>query len=408
MKTLSSVLIKPAGPDCNLACEYCFYLQKSDLFHENKVHRMAKTVLRQTVKQVMQQGGQHVSFGWQGGEPTLMGREFFEQAVQYQMSFGRSGQVVGNGLQTNGVLIDEAWAKLLAETQFLVGLSLDGPQHIHDRYRHFPGGKGSWDRVVRARDVLLGTGAEVNALVVVNDYSAQFPAEIYNYHKTNGLVHMQFIPCVEPDPVDPSRAAFYSVSAQAYGRFLCELFDLWSRDFRLGRPTTSIRWFDSVFYSYVGYDPPECTLLQECGIYVVIEHNGDVFCCDFFVDPEWRSGNVMQDRLVDLLNSPLQERFGAVKKALPAECPNCPWLVHCRGGCPKDRQGDPGDNGSNHFCASYKMFFEHADNRLRQLAFSWQAEQKPAKKTERSAEPVGRNAPCPCGSGKKYKMCCGR
>jgi uncharacterized protein len=243
---------------------------------------------------------------------------------------------------------------------------------------------------------------------VVNDYAARYAAEIYNYHKTNGLVHMQFIPCVERDPMDPARAAPYSVNAEAYGRFLCELFDLWSRDFRLGRPTTSIRWFDSVFYSYVGYDPPECTLLQECGIYVVIEHNGDVFCCDFFVDPEWRLGNVKTDRLVDLLNSPLQNRFGAAKKSLPAECPDCPWLRHCHGGCPKDRMGDPRDRGSNHFCRSYMMFFDHADERLRRLAENWQAEQNREGKTEMSVAAAGRNAPCPCGSGKKFKKCCGK
>lgn len=403
-KPLNSVLIKPAGPDCNMACTYCFYLEKAGLFPTVKVHRMEDRVLRETVRQVMRNGAQQVSFGWQGGEPTLMGRQFFQRAVQYQIRYGRPGQVVGNGLQTNGILIDENWARFLADARFLVGLSLDGPQHVHDRYRSLVGGQPSWERVVRARDVMLNAGVEVNALIVVNDYSVRFPREIYEFHKSNGLVHMQFIPCVETDPSDPSRAAPFSVSPEAYGRFLCELFDLWWADFRNGKPTTFIRWFDSLFYTYVGLPAPECTLLEECGVYVVVEHNGDVFSCDFFVEPRWHLGNVLEHSLADLLNSERQRQFGEIKRQLPRECAACRWLNHCWGGCPKDRQRDPRDRGSNHFCLSYKMFFEHADKRFRDLARRWQAEQEAAQSRRHK---VGRNDPCPCGSGLKYKHCCG-
>ncbi len=404
LKPLNSVLIKPAGPDCNMACTYCFYLEKAELFPAPKLHRMEDRVLRETVRQVMRAGGQQVSFGWQGGEPTLMGRHFFERAVQYQIRYGRPGQVVGNGLQTNGILIDENWARFLAEAKFLVGLSLDGPQHIHDRYRRMRGGQSSWRRVVRARDLMLNAGVEVNALIVVNDYSVRFAREIYEFHKENGLVHMQFIPCVETDPTDPTRAAPFSVDAEAYGRFLCELFDLWMADFRHGEPTTFIRWFDSLFFTYVGLPAPECTLLEECGVYVVVEHNGDVFSCDFFVEPRWYLGNVLEGRLIDFLNSERQREFGRVKKQLPQECRTCPWLRHCWGGCPKDRLRDPRDQGSNHFCLSYKMFFEHADKRFQELARRWKAQQEAARARPRK---VGRNDPCPCGSGLKYKHCCG-
>lgn len=413
-KTLNSVLIKPAGPDCNLNCAYCFYLEKSALFPQTKVHRMTEDVLRETVKQVMHNSDRNVSFGWQGGEPTLMGRAFFEHAVQYQYRYGTSGQVVGNGLQTNGLLIDEDWAKFLHDAKFLIGLSLDGPQYVHDHYRRPRGNASSWARVVKARDVMLNQGVEVNALVVVNDHSVRFAKEIYDFHKNNGLVYMQFIPCVEPDPIDMTRAAPFTVSAEAYGDFLCELFDLWSSDFRYGQPTTFVRWFDSVFFTYVGLDAPECTLLPECGVYVVIEHNGDVFSCDFFVDPEWRLGNVMIDRLDHMLNSPRQHEFGAMKKTTPPECPQCPWLRHCWGGCPKDRRSDPRDGGSNHFCLSYKRFFEHADGRLQKLADQWLIEQGMKKleppetgSTETTLNKVGRNDPCGCGSGKKFKNCCG-
>jgi len=412
-KVLSSVLIKPTGPKCNLDCTYCFYLKKDELFGHQKTYRMSDEIQRTMIKQVMWQSGRNVSFGWQGGEPTLMGRQFYERAVEYQVRYGRSGQVVGNGLQTNGVLINEDWALFLRDAHFLVGLSLDGPQHIHDKYRRFPNGKSSWEYVARARDVLLAKGVDVNALVVVNDYSVNYAREIYEYHKSNGLSHMQFIPVVERDPSDPAKAAAFTVDAEAYGDFLCDIFDLWSGDFKNGRPTTSVRWFDSVFYTYVGLEAPECTLLRECGIYVVVEHNGDVYSCDFFVEPKWHLGNVMTDKIDDMLNSPLQNEFGKVKSKLPSECHTCRWLTHCWGGCPKDRQGDPADHGSNHFCRSYIKFFEHADAKLKSLAAEWKQEQQQGQvradgSTKKAFEGVGRNDLCPCGSGKKFKNCHGK
>jgi uncharacterized protein len=365
--TLNSVLVKPAGPRCNLACTYCFFLDKSKLFGGDNIYRMNEQILRNLVRQMMRQGERNVSFGWQGGEPTLMGIPFFERAVEYQIRFGRSGQSVGNGLQTNGILIDDDWALFLHDARFLVGLSLDGPQHIHDYYRRFPNGKRSWQRVVLARDVLLQHDVKVNALVVVNDYSANFAEEIYNFHKNNGLHFMQFIPCVEPDLQNPSKTSSFSVSAEAYGRFLCELFDLWCDDFIDGKPTTSIRWFDSLFHTYVDLAAPECTLLPECGVYLVVEHNGDVFSCDFFVEPRWHLGNLLTHSLSELLNSPKQIEFGRLKTNLPAECAHCEWLTHCWGGCPKDRLGD--------FCQSFKIFFAHSDDKLRKLAEAWKKQQ---------------------------------
>jgi uncharacterized protein len=229
--------------------------------------------------------------------------------------------------------------------------------------------------------------------------------EIYNFHKRHGLDHMQFIPCVEPDG---EGAASYSVDAEAYGRFLCELFDLWINDFRQNQPTTSIRWFDSVFYTYVDLGAPECTLLPECGIYVVIEHNGDVYACDFYVDPQWHLGNILRHDLAAMLNSPLQKKFGSIKSNRPSACAACPWLKRCWGGCPKDRNADPRDRGVSHFCRSYIIFFEHADQRLRLLAEEWKRQ---GETYTRSPDPqhqtIDRNEPCPCGSGDKYIDCCG-
>ena len=423
-KPLQSILVKPTGADCNLDCAYCFYLEKAELYPEQKVHRMSVEVLEEMIKQVMRDGGQQVSIGWQGGEPTMMGLDFFRKAVEFEQQYGRPGQSVGNGLQTNGLLIDDEWCDFFNEYSFLIGLSLDGPAHIHDKYRYTKGGNPSWHKVSDAAKRMLDKGVAVNALVVINDYSCHYPEEIYQYHKDMGFEFMQFIPCVERDPLDPSKAASYSVTAEQYGHFLCRIFDLWKQDFRNGRPTTSVRWIDSVFHTYVNMSPPECTLLQECGCYVVVEHNGDIYSCDFFVEPEWKLGNLLEGRMIEMLNSDRQTEFGRLKAQLPPECPECRWLKHCWGGCTKDRLRDPADEGSNHFCQSYMMFFEHANDDLERLAQEWMDEQRREQeraheliaeyRQSQSPEPeqpqpkVGRNDPCPCGSGKKYKKCCGR
>ena len=226
-KPLTNILIKPAGPDCNLACKYCFYLRKEELFTETRIHRMNDEVLEEMVRQMMTLGGQSVSFGWQGGEPTLMGLDFFIRAVEFQQRYGSAGQNVGNAIQTNGILIDNDWSRFLSRYHVLVGLSLDGPQHVHDHYRRTRNGKPSWERVTDSARRMMHSGVDVNALVVVSDYSARYAREIYNYLVEFGFTFLQFIPCVEPDPDHPDRCAPFSVSGEAYGAFLCEIFDAW-------------------------------------------------------------------------------------------------------------------------------------------------------------------------------------
>ena len=208
-KALHSILIKPAGPDCNMACTYCFYSHKSELFPGEKVRRMSDDVLEETIRQTMLQSGDHVSFGWQGGEPTLMGLPFFQKAVnwQKQYGFGPGAKSVGNGLQTNGLLIDERWIRFLRKNDFLIGLSLDGPKHVHDHYRSRLGGEGTWSKVVENARRLLEAGVAVNAVMVVSEYSARFTDEIYAFQKELGLTYMQFIPCLETDAKNPSAAA---------------------------------------------------------------------------------------------------------------------------------------------------------------------------------------------------------
>jgi len=407
-KPLLSILVKPAGPDCNMGCTYCFYLEKAELFSKSKVHRMSEKTLEEMTRQIMAQSQHQVSIGWQGGEPTLMGLSFFEKAVNFQQKYGR-GHTVGNGFQTNGLLIDKEWAKFLNKYKFLIGLSLDGPEHIHDHYRKLRSGNGSWAKVKNKAKLMMDEGVEVNAIVVVNDYSVRFPEEIYAFHKSIGLTFQQYIPCLEQDAKNSSKPASFSVPPEQYGEFLCTLFDLWLEDFENGGPTTSIRWFDSLFHSYVGLLPPECTLLKECGVYVVIEHNGDVYACDFFVDPEWKLGNIQDRKIIDMLNCAQQNTFGKNKSSLPAECRKCRWLSLCRGGCPKDRLFSAQAEGLNFFCPSFKMFFNHADKHFRRMAEEWKLQQggMTASPPQENTGPVGRNAPCPCGSGLKYKKCCG-
>jgi len=406
-KCLNSILVKPAGPDCNLSCAYCFYSGKSSLFPDDKKHRMSEDILTKMIRQVMTQAGEEVGIAWQGGEPTLMGLPFFQKAVDLISRFGRN-QAVGSALQTNGLLIDKDWARFLRQYNFLVGLSLDGPEHIHDHYRLTREGGKTWSLITDRAKMMLDEGVPVNALGVVTDYSAGFPEEIYEFYKGLGLNYMQFIPCVEADPMNPGRLLPFSVSGDKYGSFLCAMFDLWISDFVDGAQTTSIRFFDSIFYRYVGLTPPECTLLEECGNYLVIEHNGDVYSCDFFVEPRWRLGNIKEGRLLDMLNSKRQDAFGAMKNRLPDGCSACKWLHHCRGGCIKDRPDSLNHNGVSYLCDAYKMFFEHADPRLTELAASWKAMQSSTLKPVESAkmDKIGRNDPCPCGSGLKYKKCC--
>ncbi|PTN09197.1 uncharacterized protein C8N47_10537 [Mangrovibacterium marinum] len=373
-KPLTSVLIKPSGPDCNLGCTYCFYLEKAELFGKEQAHRMSEQTLEETIRQVMQQSGEQVTISWQGGEPTLMGLDFYRKAVELEQKYGHS-QTVGNGLQTNGLLLNREWAKFLKKYDWLVGLSLDGPEFIHNHFRLDRAGQGSHRRVEDNARMLLEEGVAVNAMCCVTSHSVKYPEELYAYYKSLGLNFMQFIPVVETDKNDPTRAAGFSVSAVDYGHFLNKLFDLWLADFENGQPTTSIRHFESVFYSYVGLEAPECTMMKECAPYVVVEHNGNIYSCDFFVEPKWKLGNLQHDKLINMLNSKKQTAFGQAKSVLPRECRQCRWLTKCFGGCTKDRIKDPQDHRKPRFCASYKLFFEHADATLSELALQWQQQQ---------------------------------
>ena len=415
LKPISSLLIKPAGPDCNLGCHYCFYLCKDEVFGGHGPHRMGEDILEEVTRQGIRDSGPAATFCWQGGEPTLMGLDFFRKAVEFQRRHACSGKVVENALQTNGWVIDDEWTEFLGENRFLVGLSLDGPDYVHDEYRRTRDGRRTHERVVRTARLLLGAGVATNALVVITEHSAQHGREIYEFLRRLGFKFMQFIPCL-PVSEDAPAGGPRPASPESFGKFMIDTFDCWHEDFRDGWPTVSIRHLEALFSSYVGGPPLECTLGETCGQYVVVEHNGDVFSCDFCVEPEWRLGNVMEGRLLDMLNSERQNEFGRRKRLVQEKCRSCPWLLQCRGGCPADREQGGNGLGAMRLCAGYRMFLEHADGSMRALANRWlarqarHAQQGHASGRERAGPggPVRRNYPCPCGSGKKYKKCCGR
>jgi len=432
---LSSVLVKPVSADCNLDCTYCFYRPKLDLYPETKWHCMSEEVLESFIAQYMRLAGLQASFGWQGGEPTLAGLAFFEKVVAFQQQYGFPGQLVGNGLQTNGTLLDDDWARFLRRYNFLVGVSLDGPPEFHDHYRTHRGGQPSFDRVMAGIEALKRHRVEFNILVLLNDRNVKHPREVWQFLRDHDFHYLQFIPCVERDPAT-GQPTPYSITAEEYGEFLCVIFDEWLRE---DRPPTFVRLFDDVLAQYVQGENPCCIFRERCGDYVVIEHNGDVYACDFFVEPEWRIGNLMETPLAKLVASDHLETFRQRKMRLAPACRACRWQEFCHGGCCKYRMvltNDPAQ--PTYFCAAYRRFFAHSEAgfkaRKRQFQTAqrlqlgnmesgkWKVENGKRKTGTRSPTPnpqpsisnlqsrvaanIGRNDPCPCGSGRKFKKCC--
>jgi len=401
-----SLLIKPASADCNLACRYCFYLPQAELYPESKVHRMSAEVLERMIQEYLALQPDMASFVWQGGEPTLMGLDFYRRAVELQAKHGRPGQVVANGLQTNGLLLDGEWCEFLSRYNFLVGLSLDGPPQVHDHYRRSAAGKGSFERAMRALRHLRAADTEFNLLVMATPVSAPRGAELYGFFRSHNLRYLQFIPCVERDPAGRG-IADYSITPEGYGQMLCDLFDRWAEDDWRG---TYIRMFNDLLAVYSGREMPTCIFRERCGDYVVLEYNGDVYACDFFVEPQWRLGNIMEQPLAEIIPGDTFARFASRKSDHGAQCRSCEWLPLCHGGCPKERLVAHDDHRSpSYLCAAYKRFFAHSEERLLAMARELQREQQAREpEARRTAAPVGRNDPCPCGSGRKYKRCCMR
>jgi uncharacterized protein len=389
------VMAKPSGPACNLDCSYCFYLEKEALFPgPKKMRRMSDDVLDAYVRNTIASTprGQRVSFTWQGGEPTLLGIDFYRRAVALQQQYGQ-GRPIDNAFQTNGTLIDDEWAAFLAENKFLVGLSLDGPREIHDRYRRYRSGAPTFDLVMAALGRLQRHGVEYNVLACVDRYSAEQPLVVYRFLKQHGVKFMQFTPVVEriagtrdkargldlsgpgaaeQDNADTTMAPF-SVRPADWGSYLSAVFDEWSRE-DVGE--VFVMNFEWTLAALVGAPGVVCVHQPTCGRAVIAEHDGTVYSCDHFVYPEYRLGNVVDSSLAAMVDSTQQQAFGNAKlETLPNQCRQCPWLKTCWGGCPKQRFAHTADGepGLNYLCEGYAAYFARATPTLERIGALLQA-----------------------------------
>jgi uncharacterized protein len=327
---------------------------------------MSDRILRHLVKSYLELGFEQSSFAFQGGEPTLMGLDFYKRLVELEAQYAASGQAISNALQTNGILLDEQWCQFLAQNRFLCGISLDGPEEYHDAYRKDRSGKGTFARVMKGIHNCLQSNTQFNILVLLNNNNVQHPDELFDFFTGMDFHYLQFVPCVEPSTDDASKPAPYSSTPDEYGRFLCRFFDRW---LEYGVQKLSVRLFDTMLSFLVGGPHTECTFKRRCADYIVIEHNGDAYCCDFYVTPDTRLGNIMDTPIEQLADSQLKRDFNRQKTEIDNKCLICRYLDICRGGCPKDRQVLAGTHKTpSYFCRAYKMFFDHALPRLQSIA----------------------------------------
>ena len=366
------VMLKPVGAACNLACNYCYYLEKSNLYKHQPKRQMSEELLERFVKDYIEaQTMNEVVFTWHGGEPTLRPLSFYEKAVELQKKYA-GGRIIHNSLQTNGTLLTDEWCRFLKANNWLVGISIDGPEAFHDRYRRDSQGRSSWQKVMEGIRLLQHYGVEWNAMAVVNRYNADHPQSFYRFFKSIGCQYIQFTPIVERnvqhadgrhlasigDTTDAPVTDF-SVTPEQWGNFLCGLFDEWVKQ-DIGRVFVQI--FDSMLANWVGVAPGTCIYAKECGHAGVMEYNGDVYSCDHFVFPQYKLGNINEHTLIEMLYGEKQRRFSQLKyNKLPRQCKECRWAFACHGECHKnrfvnDRYGNP---GLNYLCAGYRRFFEH-------------------------------------------------
>jgi uncharacterized protein len=432
------VLAKPTGPICNLDCEYCFFLSKEMLYPGDRF-RMAEDLLETYLRQLLESHRTtDVTVAWQGGEPTMMGLDFFERSVDLVSELKQPHQRIEYTIQSNGVLLDERWAAFFKEHGFLVGLSVDGPKELHDRYRVDKRGLGSFDRVIAGYEHLRTAEVDVNVLCTVHAGNQDHPLEVYRFFRDEmGVRFIQFIPVVERTTetmlpiantgwktgdgssdkrplyiLDGNRVTDRTVDPEAFGRFLATIFDEWAKG-DVGE--VYVQHFDTALANWFGENPGVCVFSETCGAAVTLEHNGDVYSCDHFVEPDYLLGNITETPLGDLVNSARQVQFGLDKReTLPQFCRDCEVRFACHGGCPKNRFIDTpdGEPGLNYLCAGYKHFFHHVDEPMKimcdLLAQGRAAAELPQLLAERKAAGfagVGRNDPCPCGSGQKFKRC---
>jgi len=412
------VMAKPTGARCNLDCAYCFFLKKEHLYPDSNF-RMTDEVMEQFIRQTIEgHRVPHVTIAWQGGEPTLMGLDFFRRSLEVQKRYARPGTRIENTFQTNGILLDDEWCRFFHDNNFLIGLSMDGPGGLHDVYRRDKQGRGTFDRVLKAARLLQKHHVEFNILCTVNRTNADYPLEVYRFFRDElRTPYIQFIPIVERANEtgfqEGNTVTDRSVRPDQWGRFLVEVFDEWIRR-DVGR--TFVLNFDGALAGWLGRAGTVCIFGPTCGLGVALEHNGDLYSCDHFVEPDHCLGNILATPLAELVNSEKQRTFGTAKRdTLPRYCRECDFLAICNGECQKNRfiRTPDGEEGLNYLCEGYRIFFSHADRPMRMMADLLRQgrnadEVMPMLTAEKMAPAkIGRNDPCPCGSGLKYKRCCG-
>lgn len=409
------VMVKPRGAVCNLACEYCFYLKKEQLYPGADL-RMTDALLEEYTRQYIEaQGAPEATFAWQGGEPTLMGLDFFRKAVALQEKYCRPGMKILNAFQTNGILLDEEWCRFFHDNHFLVGLSIDGPRALHDRYRRDKGEQPTHERVMAAADLLRAHQVEFNTLTCVSAANAPHGLEVYAFLRdTVQSRFMQFIPIIERENVtgfqEGLRLTNRSITGSQYGRFLIDIFDEWVRR-DVGR--VSVQMFDSALAAWYGQRAGMCVYEETCGSAMAMEFNGDVYACDHFVEPRFFIGNINETPLAVMAASRKMQEFGEYKRRrLPAFCQQCAVRFACNGGCPKDRvlSTPDGEPGLNALCSGYRAFYTYVDRPMKLMAGFLRAGRAPAEICRIIAkEPPLReqppDTPCPCGSGKPVDDC---
>ena len=365
-----NVIAKPIGAICNLDCEYCYYLEKEDLYPDTKSFKMSGKVLESYIRQYIHSqpfGTKEVTFVWQGGEPTLMGLPFFRNAFALQQKYARPGMNITNSFQTNGTRLHDDWARFFKDHDVLVGISIDGPEEIHDEFRPDKSGYGSFQQVMQGLELLKKHDVRFNTLTCVQSDNSSYPVKIYRFLKSIGSTHMQFIPIVEPMP--DGSVSYRSVNPKKYGTFLNGVFNEWLRQDDIG--AIFVQDFDVALNLVYGNPSPVCVHAETCGHALAIEHNGDLYSCDHFVYPDYRLGNIIDEKMLDMHESERQERFGMDKKdRLPGYCLECEFLSICNGGCPKDRivETPDGEPGLNYLCQGYKTFYAHSVPVFRKMA----------------------------------------
>lgn len=420
------VLAKPTGAICNLGCSYCFFLDKEELY-EGSRFRMSDEVLDRYIRQLIEaHSSPVVTIAWQGGEPTLMGLDFYRRAIEIQERYRKPGMSFENTIQTNGTLLTDEWCEFLKENDYLVGISIDGPESLHDVHRVTKRGEGTFDKVMRGLRLLQKHGVEYNVLTTVNAVNADFPLEVYRFLRDEvGTTWMQFIPVVErvdehgqPAYLDGTIASDRSVGAVQFGQFLSTIFDEWVRN-DVG--SVFVQTFEAAVRNWMGLESSGmCVFNETCGLGVALEHNGDLYSCDHFVEPEYLIGNINDVDMGNLVGSERQHTFGMDKRdALPQFCLDCDVRFACHGECPKNRfiETPDGEAGLNFLCGGFKDFFHHVDEPIRLIAEALRSGREAAvvmpvmmagdAAFDSAVRIAGRNDPCPCGSGKKTKRCHG-